>query len=32
LKWFLPGFHPWKHDNRDLMEAASRYYDTMRGT
>jgi uncharacterized protein len=27
LKWFLPGFHPWKHDNRDLMEAASRDYD-----
>jgi predicted metal-dependent hydrolase len=24
LKWFLPGFHPWKHDNRALMEAASR--------
>jgi uncharacterized protein len=26
LKWFLPGFHPWKHDNRDLMEAAGRDY------
>ncbi|MBE1162685.1 metal-dependent hydrolase [Dyella acidiphila] len=22
LRWFLPGFHPWKHDNRVLMEAA----------
>jgi uncharacterized protein len=31
LKWFLPGFHPWKHDNRDLMEAASRAYTVTSG-
>jgi uncharacterized protein len=29
LRWFLPGFHPWKHDNRSLMEAARREYDVM---
>jgi uncharacterized protein len=31
LKWFLPGFHPWKHDNRDLMEATSRDYTIVPG-
>ena len=28
LKWFLPGFHPWKHDNRGLVEITRRDYDT----
>jgi uncharacterized protein len=29
LRWFMPGFHPWQHDNRSLMEAAQRDYDAL---
>ena len=29
LKWFIPGFHPWQHDNHDLIEVASRDYNIM---
>jgi predicted metal-dependent hydrolase len=29
LAWFVPGFHPWKHDNRALLEAARRDYDAL---
>jgi predicted metal-dependent hydrolase len=29
LKWFLPGFHPWKHDNRLLLEATRQEFDKL---
>lgn len=29
LSWFVPGYHPWKHDNRKLLEAARRHYDEL---
>ena len=29
LAWFVPGYHPWKHDNRKLVEAARRHYDEL---
>ncbi len=32
LAFFLPGFHPWKHDDRDLIEAAERGLATPVGT
>ncbi|SIO46945.1 metal-dependent hydrolase [Paraburkholderia phenazinium] len=27
LAWFSPGFHPWQHDNRELVREAYREYD-----
>lgn len=27
LEWFKPGFHPWQHDNRNLLADAQREYD-----
>lgn len=27
LAWFVPGFHPWQHDNRALVNGARREYD-----
>ncbi|MAK62659.1 MAG: metal-dependent hydrolase [Ponticaulis sp.] len=27
LAWFKPGFHPWDHDNRDLMESWKAEFD-----
>ncbi|MEW6346148.1 MAG: metal-dependent hydrolase [Paraburkholderia sp.] len=27
LAWFAPGFHPWQHDNRELVRAAYRNED-----
>ena len=27
LAWFRPGFHPWQHDNRRLLETAYRQYE-----
>lgn len=29
LSWFVPGYHPWKHDNRKLVEATRRHYDEL---
>jgi predicted metal-dependent hydrolase len=29
LKWFLPGFHPWKHDNRSLLQATREEFDKL---
>jgi predicted metal-dependent hydrolase len=29
LSWFVPGYHPWKHDNRKLVEAAREHYDAL---
>ena len=29
LSWFVPGYHPWKHDNRTLVEATRRHYDEL---
>lgn len=26
LAWFRPGFHPWQHDNRQLLQKAHRQY------
>lgn len=30
LAWFMPGFHPWMHDNRAQVEAVSPRFDEMR--
>jgi uncharacterized protein len=30
LAWFIPGFRPWMHDNRALIEAFSARFDGMR--
>ena len=27
LDYFKPGFHPWQHDNRKLLEAMKARYD-----
>jgi predicted metal-dependent hydrolase len=27
LAWFVPGYHPWQHDNRALIEEAKTHYD-----
>jgi predicted metal-dependent hydrolase len=29
LAWFIPGYHPWKHDNRQLVEATRQHYDAL---
>jgi len=29
LSWFVPGYHPWKHDNRKLVEATRQRYDAL---
>ncbi len=29
LSWFVPGYHPWKHDNRKLVEATREHYDAL---
>ena len=29
LSWFVPGYHPWKHDNRKLVEATRKRYDEL---
>ena len=29
LSWFRPGFHPWDHDNRDLMANWKAEFDTV---
>lgn len=29
LAWFVPGYHPWKHDNRALVEATREHYDAL---
>ena len=31
LKFFLPGFHPWKHDDRKLIAEAERSLEADRG-
>lgn len=31
LMWFMPGFHPWKHDNHALMETTRQDYDKLVG-
>jgi predicted metal-dependent hydrolase len=32
LAWFVPGYHPWKHDNRKLVESTRRHYDALAKT
>jgi predicted metal-dependent hydrolase len=29
LAWFVPGFHPWQHDNRALVREVCREYDAL---
>jgi predicted metal-dependent hydrolase len=29
LAWFIPGYHPWKHDNRALVESTRSHYDAL---
>lgn len=29
LAWFVPGYHPWKHDNRALLETTRDHFDTL---
>ncbi len=29
LAWFVPGYHPWQHDNRDLVEVTRKHYDAL---
>jgi predicted metal-dependent hydrolase len=29
LSWFVPGYHPWKHDNRKLVDAVRQHYDAL---
>ena len=28
ISWFRPGFHPWDHDNQELMETWRKEFDT----
>lgn len=29
LAWFVPGYHPWKHDNRALVAATRDHFDAL---
>jgi len=29
LSWFIPGYHPWKHDNHQLVESTRQHYNAM---